>query len=263
MGGKIVEHSFRLLFRNLSDALKISVGPYLIAIVLSAIVLLVTAVPLDVALMALREGGQHQIPGGPLALLGMLLVMLIVLFVSGWVGVSWHRFILREEYPAILPSLSDKPIWPYVGKTLLLGIVIVVISIPVGLVLGLTAAALIGGPDAAGAPVAGFAVGLILGSFLSWLWLRWGLILPATAVARPMTMSESWNATRPLSGAIFTALLILVALNLVVSLVVGLVLGDNIVSAIISLVIDWISLMIGISILTTLYGHIVEGRPID
>lgn len=263
MGGKIVEHSFRLLFRNLGDALKISVGPYLIAIVLSAIVLPVMAVPLDTALLALREGGQHQVPGGPLALLGFLLVILIILFVSGWVAVSWHRFVLREEYPAILPSLSGRPIWPYVGKTLLLAIVILIISIPLGLVMGFAMVPFVRDPTSAGAQIMGFGIGLILGTLLSWLWLRWGLILPSTAVERPMTMSESWNATKPLSGPIFTAVLILIALNLVVSLVVGMLLGDNIVTAIIGLVVNWISLMIGISILTTLYGHIVEGRPID
>lgn len=263
MGGKIVEHSFRLLFRNLGDALKISVGPYLIAIVLSAIVLLATAVPLETALLALREGGQHQVPGGPLALLGFLIVFLIVLFVSGWVAVSWHRYVLREEYPGILPSLADKPIWAYVGRNLVLSLVLILIAIPLGFVLGLAVFPVASGLSSDGAMIASVGLVLVLATILFWMYLRWGLVLPAIAVGRPMTMSDSWNATKPLSGAIFIAILILVALNLVVSLVVGLVLGDNIVSAIISLVIDWISLMIGISILTTLYGHIVEGRTID
>jgi len=211
----------------------------------------------------LREGGQHQVPGSPLALLGFLIVLLLVLFVSGWVAVSWHRFVLLEEYPALLPSLSDKPIWPYVGKTLLLAIVMLIVSIPLGFVLGFALVPFVSDPTSAGAMIAGFGIGLILGTLLSWLWLRWGLILPATAVGRPLTMSESWNATKPLSGAIFTAVLILIALNLVVSLVIGLVLGDNIVTAILGLIVNWISLMVGISILTTLYGHVIEGRVID
>jgi hydrogenase-4 membrane subunit HyfE len=137
------------------------------------------------------------------------------------------------------------------------------VAVPLGFVVGLLATPFLGDPSSSGLIVIGFVVGLAIGTILSWFWLRWGLILPATAVGRPMTMGDSWNATKQHSGAIFTAVLILIALNLVVSLVVGFVLGDNIVTAILGLVINWISLMIGISILTTLYGLVVEGRVLD
>lgn len=265
MGVHIVVHAFRLVFRNLSDALKVSIGPYLIGLVIAAL-----------AMMALGGSpaawlsGNIMAPGDdPMAMAGQsfasLVAMLVMLFISSWVAVSWHRFVLLEEYPGILPALSGRPVWPYIGKAVRLALLLIVIAIPVMIVVMLVVSPLLGDPGAdpgaALGPVS-VLVAIAIGTLFTWLSIRFGLVLPAVAVGRQMTFRESWAATAALSGAILSAILILVALNVVVSSLLALALRGSVVFGILDLVVNWVSVMIGLSILTTIYGHAIEGRPL-
>lgn len=262
MGGKIVVHSFRLLFTNLGNALKVSVGPYLIGVVACLAVLGAAGVPF----LAIAEGSfdptVQNVSGGTF-LASMLVCLLILLFVSGWVAVAWHRYVLLEEYPGLLPGMAGRPVWPYVGRAMLLTVVLLLLSIPLGMVMALAVQPMADGAGDDGALAVVVILGIVFGTILSYVWMRLGLILPAVAVGRPIPMGESWRLTASLSGAIFVAVLIIMALNVGASAVLGLVLGDGTVSAILSIIVDWVSIMVGISVLTTLYGVIVERRALD
>src|SRR5690606_21125980 len=117
--------------RNLTDALKVSVGPYLLGLVVAAL-----------AMMALGgsparwlSGAADPAAGDPMAAAGqsvaLLVAMLVMLFISSWVAVAWHRFVLLEEYPGLLPALSGRPVWPYIVKAIKLALLLIVIAIPV------------------------------------------------------------------------------------------------------------------------------------
>ncbi len=112
MGGQIVVHAFRLVFRNLSDALKVSVGPYLIGLVVAALAMMA----LGGSPAAWLSGNVDMMAGDPMAAAGLgfasLVAMLVMLFISSWVAVAWHRFVLLEEYPGVLPALAGRPVWP-------------------------------------------------------------------------------------------------------------------------------------------------------
>lgn len=250
MGWQIVKHSLSMLFRNLSDALKVSVGPILLAIMLSTVALALTGFGPDAMAMSIQRG---VLPPG--AIMAFVFVFVVMVFTFAWVAVAWHRFILLEEYPGLLPTLSDRPIWAYAGRSLGLGLLMLLVMLPVILISG-TLAGLLGSGMAVGA-VMGFGVGLVF----TYLWLRLALILPAVAVGKPIQLTESWAITRDFSGHILNAAAILVVLNVGASLVTGL-LGFGIIGLLAELAISWVTLMAGTSVLTTLYGILVEKRAL-
>lgn len=255
----IVVHSFRLLFSNLANALKVSIGPYLLAIASCLAVLAASGVPFVAMLGGEFDPATAAFSETSIFIAGIA-CFLIVMFASGWVAVAWHRFVLLEEYPGLLPSLAGRPVWPYVGRVILLSLLMLVAAIPLGFLMGLVAMPLVrdDGPGIA----AMLLIGVVTGTILSYLWMRLGLILPAVAVGRPITMGESWAQTSAHSGAIFVTVLVIMALNIGVGLLFEFVMGPGTVSAVLSTVVDWISIMVGISVLTTLYGVIVERRPL-
>lgn len=266
MGGQIVLHSFRLVFSNLSDALKVSIGPYAIGLVLAVIVLGMAGVPLSELLSqgseALAPSVEQMAEGAAGRAFAALIAALILLFVSSWVAVAWHRFVLLEEYPGMLPALAGRPVGSYIGKAIKLALVLVLVAIPLGLIVGLVMAPFVNGSQTAFV-VMGLLVAILFGAVLTMISIRLGLILPAVSLNRQMTLKESWAATRPVAGAIMSAVLILVVLNVVASGIVGLILGGTVLFGIVDLIVSWVSLMVGLSILTTVYGHVIEGRSID
>jgi hypothetical protein len=265
MGWQIVSHSFVLLFRNLADALKISIGPYLIGLVAAYGIARATGFPFGALtgtqdfITTVRISPDQA--GG--VILGGLLIAVLMLFVSAWVAVSWHRFVLLEEYPGMLPGLSGKPVGGYLGRVILLVLILILISLPVGFAFGLLMSPFLAAGPGTGAFVAGFIFGILIGAIMSWFWLRMGLILPSCAVGKSMRIGESWGETARASGAIFQAVLILMVINGVAAYVVGAVFGAGPVGQVLNLIVTWVSIMVGVSILTTLYGHLVENRSID
>ncbi|MCC5974566.1 MAG: hypothetical protein JJT81_10995 [Rubellimicrobium sp.] len=250
MGWQIVKHSLSMLFRNLGNALKVSVGPILLAILLSTVALALTGISPEALALSIQGG---VLPPG--AIMAFAFVFVVMIFTFAWVAVAWHRFILLEEYPGILPALGDRPIWAYAGRSLGLGLLMLLVMLPVILISG-SIVGIFGSGRVVGA-VMGFGVGLVF----TFLWLRLALILPAIAVGKPMKLAESWSVTRDWSGHILNAAAILVVLNVMASLVTG-ILGFGIIGMLAELAISWITLMAGTSILTTLYGILVEKRAL-
>ena len=197
MAFQIIRHAFRIVFGNLGDALKVSVGPYLILTVIAA---------LGVTMIA--ETGGFLSPNSPVgvdqdmnpsAIFLILGLAVAALFVVSWVAVSWHRFILLEEYPGWLPQLSGRPVWPYVGRSLLYGFVIVLAALPLLFLVGLLASPLL----MAGQGLMSILTFIAITGFMTYVWLRIAIALPAVAVGQPISMGDAWRASRGMSGTIF------------------------------------------------------------
>jgi hypothetical protein len=249
MGWDIVRHSFSMLFRNIGNALRISIGPIILALVASvAIVGILQISPARIA----WELSTNSISGN--TGLAVLLLLLLYIFVSAWIAVAWHRFILLEDYPGLLPAVSGRPIMPYIGKTLMLGLVMMLALIPALLVIGLLSAVF----DPTSGLFSIIGIGLML--YFSYMWLRFGLVLPATAVGRPMGVTESWRATAPHANAILGTGALLIVINTGASVVSSVM--PQTIALVLDLIVSWITLMIGTSVLTTLYGVIVERRTL-
>mgnify|MGYP001556632023 CR=1 FL=1 len=249
MSARLVLHSFRLLFRNFAEALKVSVAPLILAVLLGVAAFSVSGV--TPAMIAMASFTGRMPPNG---LLAILFIGMVMLFTFSWIAVAWHRFVLLEEYPGYVPAVTDRPIWPYVWRTLGLGLlmfmVMTFLSIIVGMILPMTGEGGLG------------VAAMLVGTALTYFWLRSALILPAVAVGEDLKLRDAWSVSASQSRAIFGVALILVGLNLMASVVQQAVVPPGAVAVIISLAVGWITLMVGASILTTLYGHLVQNRPL-
>ena len=98
LGWQIFVHSVRMVFGNLKQVLQITIGPALIATALIVGLFMVSGIPLE----ALDDSAEG-LPAGTSAasvflfVLGLVVVIFVTMF---WIAVSWHRFILLEEYPS-------------------------------------------------------------------------------------------------------------------------------------------------------------------
>lgn len=261
MAWNIVQHAFRMVFGNLSQALKVSLVPFGLLVLFGFIVFSVSGVPLS---GFGTEATYDAISRSPaLSLLLLLCLSAFAFFVMGWVAVSWHRFILLEEYTTLIPASRGRPIWTYVWRSFVLGFLVSLIALPLLFIVGLFI-----GPAAA-AGVSGFSffalvMGFIVGIVLTYFWFRWAVILPSTAVGKPMGLSEAWSQTAAISSTIFQTAVIVTALKIAASTLVSLFyVALPLVAFACDLVVNWATLMVGVSILTTLYGHVVEGRPLS
>jgi len=253
MAWNIVQHAFKMVFGNMGQALKVSLVPFGLLAAFSVLVVMVTGVPLD---------GSFNPENGISGLSALLILSLVVflVFVMGWVAVSWHRFILLEEYTALVPATKDRPIWSYVWRSFILGLLIMLIAMPILMIVGFVLAPTMG----AGFGIFSMILGLLLGALLSYLWFRWAIILPSIAVGEPMTLRQAWAETAATSGVIFKVAIIVSVLKIAASTVVSLFyVGLPIVALVADVAVNWTTLMVGVSILTTLYGHVVEGRSLS
>lgn len=236
MGMKLFMQAVRLVLNNLNDALRISALVYFVP---------------TIAAYALRAGSDPASP--PLLAIFVSFIAFIGVLA---IAVAWHRFILLDERPTgWLPAFDGRRMLVYFGYSLALGLVAMIIALVVGMVLGIFA--MLGG--AIMVILTGFVtvfVALVIG-------YRLALILPASSVDKPLRLGEAWAATSGATGDIVVLALISAVASVVISLPSLVFTGPLLpVGVLWDAAATWLSLMVGISILTTLYGHYVEGRPI-
>lgn len=249
-GIDIIRHGIDMLLRNLSQALRISAGPFVLLFLATLVLAAVGFGPADVN----PETGEITGSIGG-ATLGGLVGLLLGLLVFSWVAVAWHRYVLLEETPpGLLPAFRSELVWPYLGRSVLIALILIVAAIPLGLVMGLVFAA-------GQSIIATVIVGLVLWIVLGWLGMRLSLVLPARAVDKPITFGESWAATAPASGPIALVVVVLGVLNVVLGLLFAQI-GANILGTLLGLLLQWFTALLGLSVLTTLYGSLVERRPL-
>ena len=248
-GLQIFTHSVRLVFSNLENALRVSLVLYLVQAANSIFLYLN---PPEMTEMAGTEF-PVMVPGTAGS---SLLLSILAVIASLWIAVAWHRFVLAEEYPTgWLPRWHGSNMLSYLGRSILLGLFIafavVAASIPISLI------AMVAPPLVAMVPF--FMIG-----FGAYLFFRLSVMLPAAALGEKLRLGEAWDATKGETGTLLTLTAIVVAASIVVQLPT-LLSGDatSFISLVYALVVNWFATVIGISLLTTLYGHFIEKRPID
>lgn len=189
--------------------------------------------------------------------LGLLIGFLAAVVGWLWAAVAWHRFVLLEEYPSgALPTWRGSQIVNYFGNTLLIGLIVIAAALAFGIAIGLVMLA-----------IQSVAVGIVLGVGLvvgiSWVSLRIGLILPATAIGEKLRISESWRATAPVSGQLLLPVIVLALVFGLINQAVTLAFGATIVAAALGLAVYWVQLLLNLALMTTLYGNLIEGRQLN
>lgn len=168
-------------------------------------------------------------------------------------AIFWHRHVLlmgSDRETSLFPGMGI--VAGYVWRVIVVGFVQMLAAFPILAVTGAVAYAL-----------SFFVAGLIAGVVFFWIALRISLILPAAAMGRKMTLAESWNTTATLAGPLWGLAAMLGVLSGVVALVIGQLAtpgtGASIWLQTASYIVEG---LISISVLTTLYGHLVEGRSL-
>ena len=248
-GWQIFRHSFNLVMTNLDQALRLSLVLYVVQSLFAIYSFLNPPETMNF------EGTEIPVMDVG-AILPNLVLGVLAVVASLWIAVAWHRFALTGEHTdGWMPSFHGSEVMGYLGRSIMIGLLVVlgvvVASIPVGLIsLGLPA-------------LAGLSALLLIG-FAAYLFFRLGVMLPAAALGNKLSLGEAWEATKGESATIIVLSLIVVGASVIVQL--PSMFNDDpssVINLIYSLVVNWFATIIGISVLTTLYGHFVERRPID
>ena len=240
MGLKLFMHSVRLLFDNLRTALRITGLVYLLCILLPSFLFV--------------RGEQ---PPTPEQMLLQSAAAVVSLAGGMWIAVAWHRYILLGEMPnGLLPEFNGRRVLSYFGWSILLGLILLPVII---------ATALVGvGLGSIGGPAAIIVAGLVSVFAVTAVLYRMAPILPALAVDRRLRLGEAWQAT---SGATGDILVLTLLTAIMVTFIDVPALAFTGPTAFLGLawqaVTGWFILLVGVGIMTTLYGHYVEGRPIS
>ncbi len=253
-GWKLFKHALRMVVGNWRDAIRIFWMPCLL-IGLIFVWVLRTISPIIAASISDVSGSAAEPVAGSFAM--SFLLMLLAFFIIGWGIVAWHRYILLEERPSgVVPPLRLDRIMAYFGRLILLGLACAICGLPL-MMLGTAVV----GPN----PIAGtLFVMFVISVAISVLMYRWIAILPAAALGKPLTFGEAFAATSGATGAILVLMLIVWVVSFGGQYVVDLLQSVSpVASGVFDILFTSILGLVNISILTTFYGHYVEGRSID
>lgn len=143
-------------------------------------------------------------------LLRVLAVLLAGIIAVTLFAVSWHRFALLGAAPALLPAVGADHV-----RFLLLALALLFFG---GFVMQMALALAVTG----GSVYTFLALGLVV---VAMVYLRFGMVFPATALGRRLRLSQSWAITKGQTLVLFWAHLLgmvpLIVLGLLVSFLMG------------------------------------------
>ncbi|WP_299670722.1 hypothetical protein [uncultured Roseobacter sp.] len=196
-----------------------------------------------------------------------LLILAIAVLVLGWMSfaILWHRHALLEGAARTQVMRPGSAVYGlYFRCALMIGLIMVVLALGGGMAVGIVSLILVTALGPALGQLASVGVFMIFLTGLSWVLLRISLILPAAAMGQPMTYSDSWQATQRIARDVFWTAVLLAILNTVMEqLAIGLATalpGYALIFDVTQLV---ISALLYVSVLSTLYGHLVQGRALS
>ncbi|WP_171132658.1 MULTISPECIES: hypothetical protein [unclassified Ruegeria] len=251
LGYRLFRHAVLMLIDNTSTALRISFFPFFCLGVATYLLIVRLA-------GALESGAESTAEPVLVLFIFALVIMYPVVFV--WVAVGWHRYVLEGIEPRLAwPEWNKDRMLAYAGAFFR--------TIPLAVLLGLAAIFVFLIPavlfdDGSVSSNDGTILGFLLGVAISFLSMRLSLVLPAAAVGVFMRVPESWSATKEFHKPILFAALCIGVLTAIPDLLLQTPLAPMVGSFLYFIVAQWFLLMLGISIMTALYGHIVEKREL-
>mgnify|MGYP007037679405 CR=1 FL=1 len=253
LGAALFLHSAMMVVRNFLPAIRIFFGPGLI---IAALLFAFTHVMDSAGLGAVDSVLDGEGLGGIGLNLVLIFGFLAVCFtIAIWAIVAWHRFVLLEERPGLfLPKLRLANVGRYFLGSLKLTGVFFLISLPV-LVLLLGFAQVL---DPRGLVL----FELLATTFIYVVLMRFAIILPAAALNQSITLGEAFEATKGHSFSLLVLVICGFGLQSSAEYLIDLLAEGTSLYQVGLMVFSFFFYMFQISILTTLYGHFVEGRPV-
>ena len=252
-GFQIFGYAVRQVFRNLQGALLISVLPALLSLV---------------SVYMLNRFQSNVGAHADLALwLKFALILAFPYLLLVWVAVNWHRHILQKESVGVgLPPIIAPRIRSYLLASLLVAIC-VLLPLLLAQMFGSTFITML--TSATGAQlgvvlrivtlievVSAVAVGVVS--------LRASIFLPGVAVGKEISMADGWNAVEGQVPQLTVIFLCSWAISFGIDLIgaTKLFYSTILLGWLWQIAGLWLKTMLGLSLLTTLYGHYVEKRPL-
>ncbi|MFK7879081.1 hypothetical protein [Roseobacter sp.] len=216
------------------------------------------------AYMGFETGGGAD--GSDLILSYPLVGGAIVVVMLAWMcfAILWHRHALLEgDRRAHVMRPGRAVFGQYFKCALMITLILFALAFGGAVLVIFGAFALL----AATGPVIGeyatMGISLLFIVALSWILLRISLILLAAATGQVMSFGESWQATRPISRDIFWIAILLAFMSAVVEqLAAGLATAVPSAALFFQVASDAIQALIYVSVLSTLYGHLIQGRSL-
>lgn len=249
-GWHIFLHSLQQVMGNLAGAIRVSALPYLAQFVIMGLLLGFGQNAFDPEAMAADGGPTVGFAVNSLA------VLVVAVFASLWIAVGWHRFVLLgEDTAGYVPNLKTDRLWAYFVRSLGIGLILIAAAIGLGMVGGLVSMPF---ASMGGMTMVMIVMAVIVYIPLAILSFRLSGSLPAAALGNEVDFWAGWNATKDANMDMLVLAVIAVVANLAISLL-GLI---PVIGIAVQFLGGWLMIMIGASILTTLYGHYIEGRSL-
>lgn len=245
LGFRLFRHAVLMLIDNLGPAFRISLIPF--AVFVGFIILV--GLPLD-------DPDRGRV--NPLAIPTGLAILAMGVTVFCLVAVAWHRYVLLEEYPGRLgPRWNGPEMWAYFLASLRITFGTVFVGAIAGAALGVLGA--VTGEEWL---VPGNGSSPIFTAALSYFSIRISLVLPAAALGEHMSIWTSWKISSPFAWEVLIAMVLVNLLVSIPTLLAGTVIGEALAMVSYFVFAGWLQVMLSISLLTALYGHIVQQRPL-
>lgn len=261
---KAMGHAIRSTTDNIGFAFHISWPWMLMLLPLNV------ATNLYLVLNELETAGEPNpaMLGKYFAVVTPLLLASVVAYAS--IAVNWHRYVLLDEIAEGWQRLRiDSLAWRYIGNFILIFLVLMACAIPVGLAVALVsflANALLGG-EMLTILLIPSVVALYAFAFVASYRLM--VKMPAIALGRSdFSMGDAWRATKGNSWRLlgllilFALCILLIAVGMfAITYLFGLLgtVGLSLAVAI-QVMVNWVATILGVTLLTSLYGFFVEGR---
>ncbi len=245
----IFAHSFGMVFRNLKQALQIGLVPVVIAFV--GVLAALSYIGVSVSVLQDEQALGLLLANSWMVFLAIWVFIMVMML---WIVTSWHRFVLLEEYPqGWVPPFRFDRILSYIGHAIMLGLLMLLAMIPGAMIM----IAIGGMSQILGVLTTSIWVGVILVGMYRLL-----PILPAAAIGKPLKLKEAWEATTGETWTIIGLLVIGFLFQLLLNIMAALFVLVPIIGPIVLYTVLLVMSLVNVSILTTLYGHYIEGRPI-
>ena len=202
------------------------------------------------------------------AVVAPLSIASIIAYAS--IAVSWHRYILLDEIPEGWKRLRiDSLMWRYIGNFILMVLLVAACAIGAGLGIALAAFILTAIVGETLSIVIVVPAILFMYSYAIIAGYRLSVKLPAVALGRmDFRMGDAWRATEGNMWRLLGLLTLLILCLLLVGVAmfaitfifnkfgaVGLSL-----SVAVQVMVNWVATILGVTMLTSLYGLFVESR---
>lgn len=248
---QILSHAWRMIIGNLDTVLRLALVPWLIVTFGEAVV----SVFFTGQLMIEPGSQRPELMNEPNFILVSGLYGLSAGILTLWIVVGWHRFILLEEQPVgMFPRWNGKRMLSYLGHGILVGLAC---AVPV--ILAMIVMMVLLGTEPTG--IQELLMQAVLTFVIMYFSLRVSLILPACAIGEHVPMRESWRLTGTIQGAILGVSAIIMVIALVPWVMIAFF-GTGLIMFLIYSVLSGVLSLLGVSVLTTLYGILVEKRAL-